>query len=225
MMILSTFSRVLLLWRRHNNTDLGVIMKRYGILIKSGMQKQTQAALFDEHQGRMDVFVKEYRKNGNYGVQGALITYNLNAWRHYSIVEDLEIVAYPVSELRGDIAFLHHLLELILFFVPNDQQNSDLFELLQHLYQEENGYMFATRFTQQLFLCKFFALIGVYPEEAIYWHAAHVRRLILSPLEIMVKNADERTMSSLVQAWVLACIHSHPQVGLFKAVHCYSKQG
>src|SRR5207245_225116 len=94
---------------------------------------------------------------------GMLMGYSVRQQGLRYRLDDITIEAIPHVWVVHDILFFHHFLELIGLFVLYGQSCPALFELLLVLYAEPTWH--DTDLGKRWLLCRFFAIIGVYPED------------------------------------------------------------
>src|SRR5579871_6396916 len=87
---------------------------RQGIVLRVPSPDQHIVSLFDSQQGRLKALT-------NFSpsiVHGELISYRLEPWRQTYRLYDVHIMQLPASWVYTDILFLHHVLEMAFFFLP-----------------------------------------------------------------------------------------------------------
>ena len=171
---------------------------------------------FDEQMGVLAVHMHAKRELS----RGALVHYTPSASGSWYRARHVEIVAVPQRWATETIWFLHHLLELVAFFVPRAQRSEQIFELLSDVYRALD-HEIDHRFFQKLFLCRFFILTGLYPEP----RDAHHKNLLalLTP-----RSARERSnlfdeekyvfLEKKMIQWIHECILLHPRADRLKTM-------
>ncbi len=133
----------------------------YAIVLQTPTTHYNGYIFFDQQLGTINAHL--HKKNSRHGLsRGALIQYSPQASGTWHSAHAVEIIAIPQQWVIKNIWFLHHTLELIDFFVPRNHNSEDIFELMRLFYQPIHEV--DVSFFQKLFLCKFFMLIGIYPE-------------------------------------------------------------
>ncbi|MBY0110289.1 MAG: hypothetical protein K2X90_04215 [Candidatus Babeliaceae bacterium] len=192
---------------------------RHAIVLQTPTSKYSGYIFFDQWLGTINAHL--HKKNSNYGLsRGALIQYSSHSSSVWHSAQAVEIIAIPQAWVVKNIWFLHHVLELIDFFVPRSHNSPDIFELMGLLYQPLHEEVDVS-FFQKLFLCKFFILIGLYPEPRCVDD-----REFLS-LVACGTNLDGRQVSDeqkyvflekkMIQ-WLRECILLHPHADRLKTM-------
>lgn len=187
-------------------------MNKYeGIVLKHTIHKNNRISLFDKKMGKIEGIVS--KKNAQ-SIRGL----HYGAHVHYSIlgqstlfIEDLEIIHLPLELAMHDIEFLHQIIELCNFYLTEENNLHDLFEHFIHLLHMKQALSIAQK---QLFLCIFFAHIGIYPDDPPF----QIEEFKKSDKVILQKKLDELGVT-VIQSWILACINMHPNKHKFKTIH------
>lgn len=185
-------------------------MKSTGIVLRAFIAKKYAMSLFDSAAGRIEAWCNEAIMHRI--THGAYIAYELKKKNGLYSIEHVTIIDMPLVPARTDIIFLHQLLETIYFFLPLHEPNAPVFMVLKHIYTLEN----LCTSTKKLVLCKLFALLGIYPEDA-HKISPQLFCLISSPTEIILEEIDTISLENL-QKWLEQCIRIHPARHRFKAL-------
>ncbi len=180
-----------------------------GIVLRCFMPYQRKMIVLDREIGRIECSVpwKAYK---GLVVQAGLIAYVLSPLHRTYALVDIELVALPVLWVRGDILFLHHILELCVHLLPLHSSNVEsVFDLLMVLYTLEN-LEYNQKFFKQLFLCRFFAILGMYPDDTANNYDSILFDLISGPIDIMLNVRYDTHMSNRLNRWLVGCLATYP---------------
>jgi hypothetical protein len=120
----------------------------------------------------------------------------------------------PFAFARDDIFFLHHILELCYYFLPEEGAAPEVFDLLVYCIAEGKHEKIRSR--RSLVLAKLFLLFGMYPEHDIL--CAYMEKVMDVPLDRFFDVPCDGTMESLLRRWVWSCIITHSHREQFKTV-------
>jgi hypothetical protein len=137
-------------------------MEQFGIIIHKAKNHASRMTILDAVHG-MQVIYNFYEKNSC--AAGLLIKYKGVKKGQVFFVESCIIENSPFSIARNDIYFLHHVLELVYFFVPIGSCTRGLFDHLLLLYRLDEKYDHVLTCWKKLFLCKLIFIVGLYPEK------------------------------------------------------------
>jgi len=184
------------------------------IMLHSWFPERNQVMLFHESLGRT-VFSVAPRVSLHSLMRGSVVTFVMVPWKDRMRITHAELHALPHTVIRGDILFIHQLCECIRFFATEADSIQELFDLCTMLYDERAEHL-TNVLQQQLFFCKFFALLGIYPEESVYTTVHEVRTVLSLPFEIMIRHMPYNRYA--VSSWVDGCIQMHPEMRMLKTV-------
>jgi len=200
---------------------------RKGIVLRSYAPYRQKVALFDSMLGRVDAvwrspFVSRML------LQGALICYRLEKWRNSYQICDIELLALPHDWARTDINFLHHLLEMAFFFLP-ESGCFQLFQVCMRLYEDCELVGEQQQLYKKIMMARFFALLGICPEQTgnntnerhdMVRHDIKLLGALISPAADGMPEAPESldAINLRLRAWLLGCIQTHPDADKFTTV-------
>lgn len=182
-----------------------------GIVIKIFPQKSS-VTLLDRDEGIIEAHSDPSSKIKRL-CQGAQITYHLQPYRNRYLLNNVDFVAVPFSWARQDILFLHHMLELVIYFLPPKSAHPEVFDLFSVLYSTP---VRSSLLFKKKFLIRFFLLLGMYPEDE------ELLERVLQTLKIPVDDPGDEALhleAMHVDVWLLSCIRLHPYSQLFKTTH------
>jgi hypothetical protein len=188
----------------------GRMGKREGIVIASQLPQRNKIVLLDAYDGKM-VCVSDRQAVSH----GMLLHYYIRHDRNTSFLYASELVATMGLVASYDLLFFHHIMELCYYFLPFDCPVPQVFELLHHLYQTAP----LESFEKKIFLCKFFVLIGLYPELDC-GDSARMCQLALVPIDRMLSHCvDLGFKEAELDMWLRMCVLAHPYREQFKTIH------
>lgn len=193
------------------------------IVLRSYLPYKQKLALFDYELGRIEIIAAK-KKLFDRITHASLISYLAEEWNSFYRMHDYELSAVPESWAHTDIYFLHQLLELSMFFLPLHTPQADkLFELFMLLYQpcllRTEKELF-----KKIFLCRFFALIGMYPDNSSFYSSSFFR-LISEPIDIMLDVQMDKAQHAQLVQWIYECINIHPEAHHLKTSKFLKENG
>lgn len=188
------------------------------IVLQNSTSHRDGYIFFDRHLGTIQAHVQRARKGEL--ARGALVQYYIENIRTWYSITSIEIIAIPQQWVAHDIWFLHHILELIDFFVPRNHKTENIFILMGLLYQPLHDEI-DVHFFKKVFLCNFFILTGMYPEP----HTHYDREFV----SLVVSGADPRRgyflneqkyvfLEKKMIQWLQECIFLHPHADRLKTM-------
>ena len=197
------------------------LIKHTGLVLRTYFPRKQKLSIFDSQLGKIACIVhkqstKILQRIGN----GSLVQYYVKPLQTVHELCELELIAVPTELARHDIYFLHHILELCYFFLPEHLESRELFELVARLYDYKASVW--NNNAQRIFLLKFFATLGLFPEETPSFHP-DIYRLISLSIEGMLKKNLDAPLEKEIDTLILACIGAHPYKNQFKTVHFISR--
>lgn len=153
---------------------------------------------------------------------GSLLTANLARKPKPTIhIEHIHDVMYPTIQTADDLIWLHHIIELYYFFMPEHQASQCDFDFFGHYITIPTK--MATHVTekthfQQLAVSHFLSQTGFYEQPALRSYAKNFEEVIdrssVSAVPFSVTGAEERFIRDLI----LRCLQEHPQYRNFKTI-------
>lgn len=185
--------------------------KHEGIILRHHIPKAYKIALFDKELGRIEGIIHKKTTKTLHAIQhGAYLTYSIS-YQTKMLIENIEIIHIPFHLAAHDIEFLHHILELCDFYISHDNH-------LQHLFTAMIDVLITkdvlSSKEKQLFLCIFFANIGLYPDKPLF----DIEEFKKTDRVVLLKKLDELD-SNMIQSWILECINMHPNKSRFRTLH------
>lgn len=185
---------------------------RQGIVIASQIQKKNKIVVLDQEYGKIVCFPDRLDIS-----HGMLLNYFIRRDTHAQFLYASELIATPAALAARDLLFFQHVMELCYYFLPIACPAPQIFDLLQFLYAPASARL--TGYYQKLFLCKFFLLVGLYPEEMAH-DPVRISQLAFCAIDRTVTHhVDLGFKEAELDAWLLSCVLAHPYSAQFKTVH------
>ncbi len=184
-------------------------MMNTGIVLKNYLPHKYKLSVLDCNLGRIEALVRN-KKIIESLAHGAHIEYMPIVQQPFYCLEGLELIDSPFIWAVQDLAFFHHMLEIAYFFLPLHAPMPTIFELFVTIYNLKA----LSEYEKKLIICKFFAVIGIYPDNAHTYFPA-LFSLISSSRDIIL-NEVEMIHTHELTAWIKACIAVHPYAHRFK---------
>ena len=196
--------------------------KHVGIVLKQYRPDDSYLVVFDRHEGKLFCRVKYKHPI----VAGAIISYFICKSGSYFSFSSMEIVDVPLCLAREQIVFLHHLLELCFYFLPQGGSSIFVFDQIILFYKDE--VLLVTPLHKKIFLFKLFVSFGFYVEHAPL-SVQLFYRLSSESIDSIVSSSLHLEIERLIDQWLCSCIGAHPKIKDFKTVRflkqlgCYEK--
>lgn len=194
------------------------------IVLQNLNPRKKIVCLLDQELGRIEGTISPISKIDRIA-PGMVINYFIRTWKNMYVFYDIEIIDEPSYLAAHDILFIHHVLELCSFFLPLNDSCEPVFHLVKELYSENR--LLEGSIAKKMLLCKFFGLIGIYPENAPSYGNEFfnlISRAINSNfdthnIDYSSCNLDDSTMRKKLRSWLLGCVAAHPQAHTIKTIH------
>ncbi len=168
-----------------------------GIVLKNFAPKKQKSLVLDRQRGPIEVICSS--KLESKFCNGAVLSYHLTPYRDMYLVEAVDILDVPFAWAREDILFLHHILELLCFFIPSHMSSEPIYDLIVQLYQAPTR---SQKLFKKLVIARLFLLLGV-----------------CNPVPEQYPDFQNNEME--LDAWLLACIAEHPQASYLQTLKFY----
>lgn len=185
-----------------------------GIILRNYIPKKQKLSILDSNLGRIEC-ISLNSKNNHRLFSGAFINYTLKKFNMYYVVENTNIIDFPQDLIDHNFAFFHHVLELCYYFLPLDQEASDIFELINLCYLKSN--LTSNKLAKNIFLCKFFSILGIYPSDYLA-NNSEFYKFISGPINIDLDFQENKNFNIFAKRWLLECVNSHPNIERLKTV-------
>ncbi|MCA9770621.1 hypothetical protein KC460_04595 [Candidatus Dependentiae bacterium] len=188
-----------------------MIRKHRGIVLRRYTPRKSKIIVLDRELGKIESI-----PHVDILCHGAVIEYFPKKMCLLYKLESFQLIVAPLHFARDHIQFLHHVLELTYYFVPLDSRVPEIFDLLLFLYRMKNSSCTAT--FQKLFVCKFFALLGFFPENK-KMRQSYFHQLVGISIDTLVQLSINLEVEYALQQWIYSCVAQHPRARFFKTIH------
>jgi len=188
----------------------GIILKHHGrrlIVLEEGGQ-------------RVDLYVTYHVSYARLS-EGVVISYSAQCDGKQKLsISQPALEYFPLILARHDIVFLHTLLELCYYFVPEGSCSRGVFDFFIEIYELSENHI---PFNKKLVICKLLTLVGQYPVS--YELQSLIQRVSVTPIDKIGQSGIELAEEELYDEWMRWCMTDHPYGRWFKAVPLFMKTG
>jgi hypothetical protein len=194
---------------------------QYALILDHNIAQGSWSVL-TPHEGVIRLYAGRRSNTAALG-RGNLISYMHAPTGHTRRMDTLELQAIPTCWAHADIHFLHHVLEILLFFVPAYQDCHDIFSWCLQLYSNDQIEARDTCHARILFLLHLMYSIGMYPDTVditlvnAWCIMQRDQALSRDALYNLVKCTNPLDYRHMVR-WLLSCIYEHPSVHTLKTI-------
>lgn len=191
-----------------------IVFSSSGVVLRVNLYNKLY--ILDSKLGKISCILK-YNKLSLRLVNGAYISYNLKEYYNQYNISDIDILDIPNHQLHN-LYFLHHILELCYYFLPiNYSANiSQVFDLILHLYKY--NIIFDRSLVKKIFLCKFFKMIGIYPDDFLSYDKDFIKLIDQNYFNI-IDIENNLNLDINLMRWLLSCINLHPHSHRLKTIN------
>jgi len=187
--------------------------RHVGILLRKNSQRLSQVFLLDKNMGKIQTICDRLDLS-----RGSLMAYNVITYGSSMKLNHIDLLDLPIIQNVHDLMFFHQVLELSYYFIPLGKVVTDIFELLLYLYVYLQK--LSNDVSKKIFLCKFFAHLGFYPEED-QCHR-HVFQLVrVQCIDVLLDKPIDLYLERKLDQWLDYCISLHPCINNFKTVSLF----
>ncbi len=185
--------------------------KHTGIVVKRYFPQKQKIVLFDDELGKITCVPPHDRIS-----LGTLLSYEIQPRKPMAFIYDVELIAMPLDGLEMDILFVHHVLEVCYYFIPEQSTAPDVYDIMMLLFTKQA--CIRHPFFKKIFLFKLFALLGIYPDRTVPMDAL-MHRLLVDPLDILIRGDETYELERRLTKWLRDCMIMHPCIEYFRTVH------
>jgi hypothetical protein len=178
-------------------------------VLKHYAPKRNVVALLDRRLGRIVAICNREPLSA-----GTLIAYQLRRQQDRYFIDNIDILHAPFEIAQQHLLFLHHMLEICYYFIPEGSRTSRVYDLL--LYVVTDPPMCRQRQKNILFLL--FTLLGMYPDEVAICRE-YAQALQHESFELILATKIDRTIEKYIPRWLYQCITMHACAQNFKTLH------
>ncbi len=183
------------------------MVKQRAIVLR---KKLNQLIILDSQLGKIKVFSAVETI-----CVGALIDYQRVPKKH-ALITDIETIFVPLDLAHDDIAFLHHVLELLFYFLVDNVPVPDIFDLICFLYAHTTRPL--RLLFKKVFIVKVLLACGEYPEDEKF-QLSYFHTLLTESVDNIVNRGLDSRFERCLDEWLLKCIAVHPNVEQFKTIY------
>ncbi len=115
-----------------------------------------------------------------------------------------EIQKIPLAVARYDIIFMHTLIELCYYFIPDGGCASGIVDFFEYMYLSIE---LKVNFNKKLLICKLLAFLGIYPHISEF--QSLIQYLSVTPIDKIDQLGIELAQADLCDEWMQWCIADH----------------
>lgn len=182
------------------------------IVLRSFLPSRHKVSLFDASAGRIEAVIRS--KSAAF-MQGALITYERQIWRDTTVLQEVSLQKLPQAWVCEDLLFLHHILEMIHYFSPEQSHARPVFDFLAFLYEEKLDPNQDPLLVKKLFVAKLFALLGVYPEGVERTRLRSLFYMLACGEKEQLQQMSDEQLHVALRTWIWGCVQTHPHAEKF----------
>lgn len=186
-----------------------------GIVLKIHFSKTRKISVLDSQLGRIECVPPHENIHA-----GSIIRYYCKKGTYRFFIKDVALLAMPLQQARQDLLFIHQILELLYYFIPEHSYIERVFEIVVHVYNYDVSKISDTG--KKLFLCKVLTMLGFYPElektKRLYF-----QQLMGASIDELLQTTLNSEIDTMLKSWLTRCIALHPQGHLFNTYHLLNR--
>lgn len=187
------------------------VEKSIGIVLKSYQPQKSKLTILDRDSGKITAV-----PNRSDIRHGSLIAYFKRTQDHLSFIYAIDIIDMPFALAEKDIIFVHHVLEVCYYFIPQASQAQQVFIALLRLYEIPT--ILSTPALKKIFILQLFFLLGVYPESEGF-RSAMMHELVTTSIDFLASRPLHLSIEQELDVWLMASIRTHPCSAYFKTLN------
>ena len=183
-----------------------MILRQVGIVLH---HKGKNIVVLERNQHRFSAVT--YVKNIS---RGAFISYFVSYEKGEHILQDVVLEYMPLMQARSDIYFLHSLIEICYYFIPESGYEFFIYPVLIKILRSFNDVN--SEKIKKMILCRMFAYLGIYPIDSEFYSA--LEQFIKMPIDNLIVGNLELANEDFFDEWLAWCLENHPQGKKCKAL-------
>lgn len=181
-----------------------------GLILKINLSNNTYTIL-DNQDGKLTC--KLDYKNKFKLFPGLFINYQQTAKQGYTLLSQIETELAPTAMTVEKIKFLHHLLELLDFFIPEGMPYPEIADFIKEIYAAPRE---IDQFKQKILICRLFYHFAIVPEK---YQTDRLFDIIINyPVDMISQEEINLESEKYVNNWIIQGINSHPAAYKLKTV-------
>ena len=189
-------------------------LKNEGLILQTDTNNE-RYVLFDEQDGKIFAKINNPKKINYFS--GLFISYSHETINDRLKLKNIEIEFAPTNTSASDINFLHLILELCNLFLPEGQENSDIYRLVKDIFVHKN--IINIKYVKKIILCQFFFKLGIIPEKVII--NSFFKTIMHIPIDRIKELEIDLNIDRLLNNWIIYGIKSHPNAQKLKTVRFF----
>lgn len=186
--------------------------KNHGLVLRIDHTNQIYT-LLDSSYGKINCRLK--KQNLNYFC-GLFISYFIEPQKQLFKISEVEIIDSIKNVNSDKLKFLHQLLEISFYFLPEASECPEVFTFLQKIMLQNKNYILKHK---KFLLCKLLAILGIIPEYS--FKEAYLNLILSFPIDRLLELEINLNMEKNLDTWIIEGIKSHPQAQKFKTVRFF----
>ncbi len=185
-------------------------MESQAIIVRILGNKGSRIIMLDKKEGMIELLsYQSHRLQVGY-----MLEYQTVLKQNSTHLKEYTITRLPDYLITTNIFFLHHIFELLYYFVPIGSCTQYLFLFLNELYAYNEKHGTLNNDHKRFFLIRLFYLIGIYEQEDQEFQNL-LQSLILIPIDRFNNKTLDLPERKKIDFWLHLCIESHPASKLF----------
>lgn len=210
-----------------------MVQSQVGFVLKRFQPSKSKINVLSMNAGKFDLSFKNSKECCKLW-PGMLVSFLVDNTERVTFGHDSKILVHPHIETAQAIYFMHHILELCFFFVPDGKPCSEVFNLLKQVFVFLDDDLFPEKYliiAQKIFVIKLLSLFGFFAYEPISKYLAIHDVLTTTFVDFSIGQKVEFLEKHLSQVqeidldeWICASINFHPNSKLLKTIPFIYKQ-
>jgi hypothetical protein len=196
--------------------------QRQGVVLQTHVWQTPRLLLFDQHDGKVIARVMDKKAGSNWSA-GSLIRYTFTR-KHPSTTHHIDNVMLwrqPQVGVYEDLLFMHHVLEILAAFLPDDAPQADVYQWYLQLYHPACQKL---TYAQKIaWICNLFFKLGIYPPPTGSLYTFSYQVSLISHEQPSKVSEDYVGALEQVVGWLQHCLDTHPAEYRFKTNHFLHK--
>ncbi|MBM3886791.1 hypothetical protein FJ364_02565 [Candidatus Dependentiae bacterium] len=176
--------------------------------------------IFTRSLGKIFCFVKKSQLK-NPLIAGCKLNMSLGKKHHDTLhIEYIDTLLYPDIQDTGELFWLHHMLELYYYYLPEHQTSLRDFDFLDYYLtlKKQTQTFLQHSCLQKLAVSHFLAQTGFYEQASLHRYAKIFEEVIDPTNTSRVPFSQIGTEEVSIQNLILRCLQEHPQFHKFKTI-------
>ncbi len=189
-----------------NKSNEASLVRHVGIVL---YHKGRNIVVFDKNQQRVSAIT--YTK---FLPRGSFISYNTIHFRSELLLQDIVLEYMPLAQAQIDIYFLHSLLEVCYYFIPEGGCEFFIYPIIIQVLRSFE--QVDSKNKKKMLLCRIFAHLGIYPAQSDSYEA--LEDFLKMPIDNLIAGNLDLVHDDFFDIWLMWCLENHPQGKKCKAL-------